>query len=102
MYIVGTEGVIRADLYAGTIQTKRIGWDTKIEDHSLQMRDGHGGGDDILSRELRDSMLDGAAPSVGLHEGLTSALTCFAIDEAMESGQVVDVRRYWDAAGVAY
>jgi predicted dehydrogenase len=102
MYIVGTEGVIRADLYAGTIQTKRIGWDTKIEDHSLQMRDGHGGGDDILSRELRDSMLDGAAPSVGLHEGLTSALTCFAIDEAMESGQVVDVRRYWDAAGVGY
>ena len=102
MHIVGTEGVIRADLYAGTIQSKRIGWDTRIEDHSLAMLDGHGGGDNILSRELADSMLHGAAPSVGLYEGLTSAVTCFAIDDAMESGTVVDVRPYWDATGVEY
>jgi hypothetical protein len=47
-------------------------------------------------------MLHGAAPSVGLHEGLTSALTCFAIDEAMETGTVVDVRKYWQAAGVDF
>lgn len=100
MYIVGTEGVIRADLYAGTIQTKRIGFDTKIEDQSVSLSDGHGGGDDILTQELADSMLNGAPPSVGLDEGLKSALTCFAIDDAMVSGQVVDVMPYWRAAGV--
>lgn len=100
MYIVGTEGVIRADLYAGTIQTKRIGFDTKIEDQSVSLSDGHGGGDDILTQELADSMLNGAPPSVGLEEGLKSALTCFAIDDAMVSGQVVDVMPYWQAAGV--
>jgi predicted dehydrogenase len=101
MYIVGTEGAIRADLYAGTIHTKRIGFDTTIEDRSVSLSDGHGGGDDILAQELADSMLNGAPPSVGLDEGLKSALTCFAIDDAMVSGQVVDVMPYWQAAGVA-
>ncbi len=100
MVILGSEGAIRADLYAGTIQTKRIGFTIKIEDQSVSLSDGHGGGDDILARELADSMLNGAPPSVGLHEGLTSALTCFAIDDAMVHGQVVDLAPYWRVAGV--
>jgi len=29
-------------------------------------------------------------------EGLESAVTCFAIDEAMDTGTVVDVRKYWE------
>ena len=100
MYILGSEGALRADLYAGTIQTKRVGFETVLENHSVDVQDGHGGGDETLVRELADSMLHGAIPSVGLTEGLTSAVTCFAIDDAMNRGQVVDVAPYWRAVGM--
>ena len=99
MYILGSEGALRADLYAGTIQTRRIGFDTVIENHSVDVVDGHGGGDEQLVRELADSMLHGTPPTVGLAEGVTSAVTCFAIDDAMNRGQVVDVGPYWSAIG---
>ena len=41
-------------------------------------------------------MLEGAVPAAGLEEGLESALTCFAIDEALEKGTVVDLTPYWE------
>lgn len=98
MYILGSEGTIRADVIAGTIEIKRIGFETKLETHQLGARGGHGGGDLILANELADSMLTHKIPSVGLIEGLESAVTCFAIDQAMNSGTVVDVKPYWDLA----
>ena len=53
-----------------------------------------------MVRELVDSMLHQSVPSVGLMEGLKSAVTCFAIDEAMDTGTVVDVGPYWDKIGL--
>ncbi|MEI6971860.1 MAG: Gfo/Idh/MocA family oxidoreductase [bacterium] len=95
MYILGTEGALRADVLTGTIHVKRIGFDTQVEDLSTSSSGGHGGGDDVLAAELAGSMLNHTPPSVGLVEGLEAAVTCFAIDEAMDSGTVVDVDRYW-------
>ncbi len=95
MYILGSEGSIRADVLTGKIQMKRIGFDTETEDVSTDSSGGHGGGDAILARELTDSMLNHKPPSVGLMEGLESAVTCFAIDEAMDSGVVIDAGVYW-------
>jgi len=95
MYIVGTEGALRADVTTGIIEVQRIGWDTKIETIVTVEGGGHGGGDEILGEELAASMLQRLPPTVGLEEGLISAVTCFAIDEAMTSGQVVDVQPYW-------
>ncbi len=100
MYILGTEGAIRANVLTGTIETKRIGFNTKLEDASTSAKGGHGGGDDVLSRELVESMVNGTAPSVGLREGLESAVTCFAIDEAMDTGKVVDCDSYWERTGL--
>ena len=40
-------------------------------------------------------MLNGVPPSAGMEEGLKSAVRCFAVDEAMKTGQVVDVAEYW-------
>jgi predicted dehydrogenase len=97
MYIQGTEGALRADLRTGAIETRRIGWDTPLEDHSLGKTDGHGGGDDILADELVASMLHGADSSVGVKEGVESTVTCLAIDEAADTGTVVDMERYWQA-----
>ena len=99
MYILGSEGALRADLYASTIQLRRIGFDAAIEDAPIQAMDGHGGGDAVLARELSASMLERVPPSVGMWDAVTSAITCFAIDEAMNTGRVVDVRPYWEKAG---
>ena len=101
MYICGTEGTIRADVIAGTIELKRIGFETKTEQVSAGVSGGHGGGDAVLARELAASMLKGTPPSVGLDAGLKSAVTCFAIDKAMTSGRTVDVRPYWKRAGIS-
>jgi hypothetical protein len=30
-----------------------------------------------------------------MKEAIESSVVCFAIDEAMDTGQVVDVRKYW-------
>ena len=56
----------------------------------------HGGGDDVLATELVSAMLQGSPMSAGIDEGLAAAVTCFAIDEAMDSGQVVDMSSWWD------
>jgi len=101
MYILGTEGALRADLGEGAIQVQRIGFDTQCEDISTETdAKGHGGGDAVLSQELVDSMLEGKPPSVGMEEGARSAVTCFAIDDAMDQGRVIDVGPYWTRTGL--
>ncbi len=95
MYICGTDGALRADLLTGVLQTKKIGFDTKIEEVATGSVDGHGGGDEILAKELAESMLHGAPPATGLVDGLTSAFTAFACDESMACGQVVSMDKYW-------
>ncbi len=95
MYILGTEGAIRADVLTGKIETKKIGFDTQIEDVSSGSSGGHGGGDKILVAELAESMLTGKIPAVSLKEGLEASITSFAIDYALDTGKVVDVEPYW-------
>lgn len=95
MYILGTEGAIRADVIEGTIELKRIGFGTQIENVSAGVSGGHGGGDSILGKELAKSMLRRAQPTTGLLDGLKSAVVCFAIDDAMKTGRVVSLKPYW-------
>ncbi|MFA5203672.1 MAG: Gfo/Idh/MocA family oxidoreductase [Lentisphaeria bacterium] len=100
MYILGTEGAIRANVLTGDIETQRIGFDSKLERVASGIGDGHGGGDTVMARELAATMFDGTPPTVSLDAGLASAGACFAIDEAMDTGRVVDVRPYWRQAGL--
>jgi predicted dehydrogenase len=101
MVLCGTEGAIRADVLTGSIELRRIGFDTKIEQVPAGVSGGHGGGDDVLAGELAESMLHGKPPSVGLDAGLKSAITCFGIDKAMDTGRVVDMMPIWKRAGLA-
>ena len=96
IHLVGTEGTLRADVIAGTIELQRIGFDTVKEDYSGAATGMHGGGDDVLAAELVSAMMTGSAMSAGIDEGLTAAVTCFAIDEAMASGQVVSLTPWWE------
>lgn len=97
IHLVGTEGTIRADVIAGTTVMKRIGFDTETVDLSGAAVGMHGGGDDVLANELIAAMTSGTVMSAGIEEGLTAAVTCFAIDEALATGQVVSLAEtYWD------
>lgn len=101
MYFCGTEGAIRADVIPGIIQLQRIGFGEQIQEVGTDAKGGHGGGDGILGQEIAECMLNGVLPSAGLEDGLRSALTCFAIDQATETGQVVDLADWWQRAGLA-
>jgi homoserine dehydrogenase len=46
-----------------------------------------------------DPMLERAPGTVGMSDAITSAVTCFAIDEALNTGTVVDVHPYWRRVG---
>jgi hypothetical protein len=41
-------------------------------------------------------LVDDTTPPMTLIDGLTAAVTCFAIDEAQQRGTVVDCRPYRD------
>ncbi|MFW6154958.1 MAG: Gfo/Idh/MocA family protein [Planctomycetota bacterium] len=99
MYILGTEGAVRADVITGTLEVRRIGWNEPSHLYD-NPGGGHGGGDNVLINELIAAMRTGDAPAASLEEGLRSAVTCFAIDEATDTGRVVDVRPLWEKAGV--
>ena len=100
MYIQGTEGTLRADVIPGIIEVQRIGFETKIQNVKAGVAGGHGGGDAVLAKELAALMLRGGTPRASVEDGLKSAVTCFAIDKAANTGRVVDVRPYWKRAGI--
>lgn len=102
MYICGSEGTLRADLITGNLELRRIGWDTKNEDldNANAGGDGHGGGDAVLGRSLRESIINGTPPFTGVEDGLRAAFLAFAIDEACDSGTVVEMSALWKEAGL--
>ncbi len=95
MYICGTEGTLRADLYAGTIELRRIGFGQELKQFGYGNEGMHGGGDEVLAAELIATMRSGAGASTTLEDGLAAAVTCFAIDEAEDTGSVISLDKWW-------
>lgn len=99
MYLCGTEGAIRADVLTGEIEYKRIDREpAKMVEKTVG--GGHGGGDGTMSGSLRNSMIDGTPPLVGLDDGVRSAVACFGIDAAMDTGTVFDLHPMWEKVGM--
>jgi predicted dehydrogenase len=98
MYICGTEGTIRSDVIDGSIVVQRIGYDQELIDASTSAKGGHGDGDRFLTQCWYDCMTRGVEPVTGFEDGLKSAVTAFAIDEALDTGRVVDLAEYWRKA----
>ena len=96
MYICGSNGTLRADVYTGDIEVRRIGFGSEIENHSTKGAGMHGGGDQVLAEELIATMPRGDETSTTFEDGLLAAVTCFAIDEAMDTGNVVALQPYWE------
>ena len=99
MYLCGTEGTIRGDVLTGQIEYKRIDRTNAVMQEKTA-GGGHGGADDTLSLSLRDSMLKGSKPLVGLVDGIKSSVACFGVDKALDTGTVCDLRPLWKRVGI--
>ncbi len=97
MLLLGTEGAIRADVITGLIEYRPIGFDAATERIQLDAAGSHGGGDPILARDLARTMLEGAEPAASFQEGMASAVTAFAMNEAMATRAVKDCALFWEA-----
>lgn len=104
-YIAGTKGTLRADVCTGTIQLARISFteapQTILSPGDLKAGDGHYGGDVIMARHIAETMLHGNQPLAGLDDGIRSAISCFGVDAALDSGSVVDYTPLWKIAGIS-
>ncbi len=97
MYISGTEGTIKVELYSSSLEARRLGEEaTQVFNFGA---DGHGGGDDYIMKELYDTMQNGTDPKCSGNEGLESAITALAIDNAAKDGAMFDLEPVWDKLG---
>ncbi len=95
IYILGAEGAIRGEVRSGKLEMQRVGFDEKLQDRATGVSGDHGGGDTFLRQDLYESMTKGKTPATSIEDALKSAVTCFGIDKAMETGTVVDMAPLW-------
>jgi predicted dehydrogenase len=94
-YMCGTKGTIRADVLTGRLEYTPVGWESKTESVRPIAGDDHGGAEEPMARDIVDCMLRGKPMPTTVAEGLRASFTCFGIEEARETGTVVDMRSYW-------
>lgn len=97
MYMLGEHGALRADFNTSKIEVNKIGFNEEIRDifNKQLASDGHGGADTILAAHFEDLMLhENVKPLSTVENGIESAITCFAVEEARKNHKVVDVDSY--------
>ena len=99
-YVCGTEGTLRADLISSQIEMRKIGWKTKLENLDTHVKDGHGGGDEVMARSMVETLLRGVPPLASVEEGMRSSIVAFGIDQAADEGRVVSLTEMWCKAGI--
>ena len=100
MYIHGAKGTLRADLTAGILETAQIGWNESIQKVPFGDMDGHGGGDEWMSRALCKTILEGDPPLASVREGICSAIPALAMDQSVSEGRIIDLLPVWEKAGI--
>jgi predicted dehydrogenase len=94
MYFSCTEGNLLLELYSSLLKFRALGDDkeTIVSDFG---GGGHGGGDNVIWKELFQCMVRHSKPKCGGDEGLESAVVALAIDQAMRTGRVIDMEPIW-------
>ena len=97
MYIACEEGTIIAELYTSTLRYRRLSDEKEtVLDFAA---DGHGGGDDVIMKDLYDVMVNDTPPKSSGEEGLQSTVVALAADQAMREGRVIDLEPTWQSLG---
>lgn len=92
IYFSCTEGTILVELYSSTVTWQRIG----EERHTLCFgADSHGGGDNYIMKEFMECAAAGKKPFSSGSEGLESAVTALAVEQAAEEERVIDMEPVW-------
>lgn len=93
-----SEGTIKLELYTKTLSYRKMG-DGVTHTMDFSGMDGHGGGDSYIMKELYDTMVNGTEPKCSGSEGLQSAVYAMALEEAADTGKVVDLMPVWKKLG---
>ena len=101
-YILGTEGTIRADIISGRLETQRVGFNKPREVIEFPISGGHYGSDLFLAASLVQSIQHQSQPMAGIEEGIKSAVTAFAIDQALDEKRIVELTSLWDKVGISF
>lgn len=97
MYFSCSEGTMIVELYQGTLRIKQMG--AKHEEFYNFGADGHGGGDEFIMSELYETMINGSEPKCSGREGLESAVTALAFDQAAITKKVIELEDIWQSLG---
>lgn len=100
IYILGSKGTIRADATTAVVEVRKIGFDTPVQVFRPGPAGGHFGGDEVMAKAFAQSITANAEPLATLEDGIRSAVVCFGIDQALDSGQMVDLIPYWQKVGI--
>jgi len=95
--LVGTEGVLTADLAKNRMQFRRAfsRGDTEEVDFGGLSTESHNGADHAMARDLLAALRGESAFRVTAWDSMEAGLTVMAIDRAMALGEMVDCRPMW-------
>ncbi len=96
IYFSCRERTMIAEFYSQTLKYARIG--EELKEISFK-GDLHGGGDDVLAKELGEAMIKNEQPPSGGDEGLRSSVVALAIDESRVTSSVIDLEPIWKRLG---
>jgi predicted dehydrogenase len=96
-YVAGTEGTLLADLARNKLMIRPALSRKKPEriDYGGVTDDAHNGADQAMAADLLAALEGRAAFPVTPFESMEAGLTVMAIDEALETGEVLDCRPMW-------
>ncbi len=93
MFFSCTQGTLILELYSGILRYSLLGEEDERVIHFSG--DGHGGGDDYIMKELYEIMCNGGQPRCGGSEGLESAVTALAYDQAISEKRIIELEEVW-------
>ena len=96
-YVAGTEGTLIADLVRNKLMVRRAMDRGKPEriDYGGRTEDSHNGADQAMARDLLATLEGRQEFPVTPFESMEAGLTVMAIDEAMQTGDMLDCGPMW-------
>lgn len=101
LYIIGAHGTLRANAVTNIIELRKIGYETEVQTINLENTGSHYGGDSTMGIALSKTILENNSPLAGLDDGIRASVSCFGIDEALDTGHVVNLSPRWRQVGLS-